>query len=184
MRALLSFLTMVAVTVAAMNMGGLLFGFIDPLSVALLMGVTLAGTFMTFTFHEFRSGIVNYFSSGNELGREDALLGANLFRHMSMMASGAGLIGALLGQLEFLHVLDDPPKMGPAIAVSFLSVLYAVLVGELMLGSMSTDYLSRGGLVGIAERPKNYSSVRALVGVAIGTIAIGQVMVVISNMPQ
>ena len=184
MRSLLSFLAMVAVTVAAMQMGGALHGFVDLSSIALLIGVTVAGTLTTFSFREFGSGIGKYFSSDNELGREEAHLGGRLFRRMSIMASGAGLMGALLGQLEFLHVLDDPTKLGPAMAVTLLSVFYAVMVGELMFGSMATDCLSRGGLVGIAESPKSYSNVRSFIGLTIGTISIGQVVVLISHLPQ
>jgi flagellar motor component MotA len=180
MRRALSLLVIIAVVLAAMGQGGHLSGFLDLGAVFMVFGVTAAGTLASYSFDDVRRAYGSCISSGTELSREESLHGANVFSRMSIMASGAGLVGALVGMLGLLSSLDDPTKMGPYIAVSLLSVFYAVLVGELMFGSMASDCLSRGGLTGVVSRAKSYSTHRSLIGLGMALSSLGLVVAAIS----
>jgi flagellar motor component MotA len=54
---------------------------------------------------------------------------ADFWRLTRLYAMGSGGFGTLIGLVLMLVALDDPAKIGPAIAISILTVLYAVFIG-------------------------------------------------------
>ncbi len=46
---------------------------------------------------------------------------------------GAAAVGFMIGLLHMLHSLADPSMIGPAVAVSLLTTLYAVILSELVV---------------------------------------------------
>ena len=181
MRRIISFSVIIAVLWAAMGMGGTVWGFFSLGALLLVFGATVFGTLVSYSVSEVNLAIKAYRTTGVELSREESLHGANVFSRMSIMASGAGLTGALLGLLGLVCNLDDPTKLGPALAGSILSVLYALLLGELILGSMASDCLSRGGLTGAVQRPRSFNTHRALIG--LGSVLLSLCLVFVAMTP-
>jgi flagellar motor component MotA len=181
-RRILSFSVIIAVLLAAILRGGTLGDFFSLGALLLVFGVTFVGTLVSYSVGEVELAVKAYRTPhSTELSREESLHGANVFSRMSIMASGAGLTGALLGILGLVCNLDDPTKLGPAIAGSTLSIFYALLFGELMIGSMSSDCLSRGGLTGAVQRPRSFNTHRALIG--LGAVLLSLCLTLVAMTP-
>ena len=60
----------------------------------------------------------------------------------------AGAAGYVIGMAQMLRNMDDPSRIGPAMAVALLSTLYTVVLGELVVGLMANRlHLRAGGSV-------------------------------------
>ena len=62
---------------------------------------------------------------------------------MRVLAAGSGLIGTLIGLVNMLANLDDPRSIGPAMAVSLLTLLYGVLISEVCVGPLISRLRNR-----------------------------------------
>ncbi len=47
-----------------------------------------------------------------------------------------GILGCLIGFVQMLQNMDDPKKIGPALAVALLTVLYGTIFGGLVFGPL------------------------------------------------
>lgn len=59
-------------------------------------------------------------------------LGESIFTTMGGFAPTLGIIGTVAGLVHMLSQLDDPSKMGPAIAAAFMATFYGVSVANLV----------------------------------------------------
>lgn len=60
----------------------------------------------------------------------------------------AGAAGYVIGMAQMLRNMEDPSRIGPAMAVALLTTLYAVVLGELVVGLMANRlHLRAGGSV-------------------------------------
>jgi chemotaxis protein MotA len=59
-------------------------------------------------------------------------IGENIFATMGGFAPTLGIIGTVMGLIHMLSSLDEPGKMGPAIAAAFLATLYGVATANLI----------------------------------------------------
>lgn len=57
--------------------------------------------------------------------------GQKLFRFMGTTAPSMGMIGTLIGLVQMLGSMDDPKKIGPAMAVALLTTLYGAIVANM-----------------------------------------------------
>lgn len=55
-----------------------------------------------------------------------------IFKAMGDAAPAFGLIGTLVGLVQLLSNMDDPSKIGPAMAVALLTTLYGALIANLL----------------------------------------------------
>jgi len=55
-----------------------------------------------------------------------------IFKALGDAAPAFGLIGTLVGLVQLLSAMDDPSKIGPAMAVALLTTLYGALVSNLV----------------------------------------------------
>jgi Na+/glutamate symporter len=53
------------------------------------------------------------------------------------------MIGTLIGVVKMLQNMDDPSAIGPAMAVALLTLLYGILLGEIVFKSMATDLIRK-----------------------------------------
>ncbi|MEN6521603.1 MAG: flagellar motor protein [Armatimonadota bacterium] len=60
-------------------------------------------------------------------------VGENIFTTMGGFAPTLGIIGTVMGLIHMLTSLDQPRKMGPAIASAFIATLYGVGFANLVL---------------------------------------------------
>lgn len=61
----------------------------------------------------------------------------NLFESLAKLCPGMGMLGTIVGLVGMLGHLDDPKKIGPALAVSLLSTLYGLILGTAVYGPIA-----------------------------------------------
>lgn len=66
----------------------------------------------------------------NFLMRLDA--GAKVYRAIGDAAPAWGMIGTILGMILMFAQMDDPSKLGPAMAIALLTTLYGALIANLV----------------------------------------------------
>jgi flagellar motor component MotA len=125
----------------AILMGGNFAMFINLPSLLIVLG---GGLFVTLSFHSptavknaLVKGWVGATNSPDELKQYRNVLGT-----MRTSVVGSGILGTLIGLVQMLAHLDDPTKLGPAIALALLTLVYSVLLSELYLAPMSNGLLA------------------------------------------
>ena len=58
--------------------------------------------------------------------------GAEVFSTMGTFAPAMGMMGTLIGLVQMLMQMDDPSKIGPAMAVALLTTFYGVVIANLL----------------------------------------------------
>jgi Flagellar motor component len=58
--------------------------------------------------------------------------GARIYKAMGDSAPAFGMIGTLVGLVQMLQQMDDPSKIGPAMAVALLTTLYGALIANVI----------------------------------------------------
>lgn len=56
----------------------------------------------------------------------------NIFRAIGDVAPAMGMIGTLVGLVQMLSNMDDPKKIGPAMAVALLTTLYGAVIANVI----------------------------------------------------
>ncbi|MDX9786409.1 MAG: motility protein A [Desulfobacterales bacterium] len=64
--------------------------------------------------------------------RERHQVGAEVFSTMAMFAPAMGMIGTLIGLVQMLQSMDDPSKIGPAMAIALLTTFYGSILANLI----------------------------------------------------
>jgi len=59
-------------------------------------------------------------------------LGAEIFTTMGSFAPAMGMIGTLIGLVQMLQSMDDPGKIGPAMALALLTTFYGSLLANIV----------------------------------------------------
>ncbi len=59
-------------------------------------------------------------------------LGAEVFTTMGTFAPAMGMVGTLIGLVQMLMQMEDPSKIGPAMAVALLTTFYGVILANLI----------------------------------------------------
>ncbi len=93
----------------------------------------------------FAAKALRYLSDGYDEGLIDDMLskdirlmtqrhtvGQNVFKAMGDSAPAFGMIGTLIGLVQMLGSMDDPSKIGPAMAVALLTTLYGALLANFL----------------------------------------------------
>lgn len=63
--------------------------------------------------------------------------GVQIFRKSAEVAPAMGLIGTLIGLVQMLGNLDDPDKIGPAMAVALLTTMYGAILANMVFSPMA-----------------------------------------------
>ena len=114
----------------AISAGRDIAAFMNAPSLLLTVGVTfflLLGTYGT-TFLRFVPDAALTFFTVRDAPN---LLFADIAKTGSRYILGCGVLGTLIGFVQMLHTLDDPSQVGGGMALSLLTILYAVLSSEL-----------------------------------------------------
>ncbi len=69
--------------------------------------------------------------------RDRHTLGAEIFSTMGSFAPALGMIGTLIGLVQMLQTMDDPEKIGPAMAVALLTTFYGSVLANLVFMPIS-----------------------------------------------
>ncbi|MCA9555182.1 MAG: MotA/TolQ/ExbB proton channel family protein [Myxococcales bacterium] len=63
--------------------------------------------------------------------------GQKLFKFLAATAPSMGMIGTLIGLVQMLQTLDDPAKIGPAMAVALLTTFYGAILAFMIFGPLT-----------------------------------------------
>lgn len=58
--------------------------------------------------------------------------GARIYKALGDAGPAFGMIGTLVGLVQMLQAMDDPSKIGPAMAVALLTTLYGALISNII----------------------------------------------------
>jgi chemotaxis protein MotA len=70
-------------------------------------------------------------------------VGADVFEGIAESAPAFGMIGTLIGLVQMLASMEDPSKIGPAMAVAILTTLYGSLVANLFAAPIAQKLKDR-----------------------------------------
>ncbi|MBW1715891.1 MAG: MotA/TolQ/ExbB proton channel family protein [Deltaproteobacteria bacterium] len=59
-------------------------------------------------------------------------LGAEIFSSMGTYSPALGMIGTLIGLVQMLQTMDDPSRIGPAMAVALLTTFYGSIISNIV----------------------------------------------------
>jgi chemotaxis protein MotA len=63
--------------------------------------------------------------------------GANIFVSLAAYAPAMGMVGTLIGLVQMLQTMDDPAKIGPAMAVALLTTFYGAVIANVICSPMA-----------------------------------------------
>jgi len=66
-----------------------------------------------------------------------------IFRAIGDVAPAMGMIGTLIGLIQMLSAMDDPRKIGPAMAVALLTTLYGAVIANVIALPIADKLLHR-----------------------------------------
>ena len=79
---------------------------------------------------------LNFIKESMELARDQYLTrlseGQRVFKALGDAAPAFGMIGTLVGLVQMLANMDDPSKIGPAMAIALLTTLYGAVISNLV----------------------------------------------------
>ena len=122
----------VALTVVAIEMGAPIRIFFDPAAFI----ISVVGTFLLLmathgwavSWSAISTGLTGLLSNSEHQGVENHEHGAQVAQSGSALSLLAGTTGAIIGVGSMLNNIDDPTAIGPAMAVSLLSVFYTMFM--------------------------------------------------------
>jgi len=77
------------------------------------------------TLREMLNTEINYISQRHEKG-------ASIFVSIGTYAPAMGMVGTLIGLVQMLQNLNDPSKIGPAMAVALLTTFYGAVIANVL----------------------------------------------------
>jgi len=121
---------------AGAALGGRAAAFLD-LSSAMI--VVLAGFAFAFWIHGVSNvwGALRAGFGASDNDPEDANEKALILQTLRSSLCACGGAGFLIGLVNMLHNMSDPSAIGPAMAVACLTILYAVVLAELVIAPMA-----------------------------------------------
>ncbi len=69
--------------------------------------------------------------------------GAAIFLAIAMYAPAMGMVGTLIGLVQMLQTMDDPAKIGPAMAVALLTTFYGAVMANIIFNPMAGKLKTR-----------------------------------------
>jgi flagellar motor component MotA len=113
---------------------------------------------------------------GNPWRPDEHLLAARIANSASILAILMGTVGTLIGVVQMLQALDDPTKIGPAMAVALITSLYALGIYALLCHPLAQHHQAAAVAAGAsisaardADPPlRHVVVITALIGLSVG----------------
>ena len=133
-RTLLGLGAMAAIFVGILGMNDAVGMFFDTLSLLFVVGLVIAGTVASFPGHRLLEALLpGRATTPDALARRAVVL-----HRMADLSVSAGIAGTIVGLVLMLRKMDDPSQIGPAMAIALLTLLYGVVLGEMVLRGMAS----------------------------------------------
>lgn len=92
---------------------------------------------------------IGFIKESMELARDQYLTrlteGQRVFKSLGDAAPAFGMIGTLVGLVQMLANMDDPSKIGPAMAIALLTTLYGAILANLICLPISDKLTAKFG---------------------------------------
>jgi flagellar motor component MotA len=165
---------------AAIAMEGDIWSFVNAPSLLIVLGATFCLSLAHHTPDELLAAFKAAF--GREaMNAEQSMAQMAVLSTVRMIAIASGVVGFLIGVVLMLQNLDDPKQIGPAMAVSLLTLFYAMILSECVLGPLSNRVaIGIKGQGGEALKVASASTVLVLISVLGVISAFGLCMFCIS----
>ena len=137
---------------AGIMMAGPLRGFIDPVSIVIVIGGSIAFTLAYHTWSDLAQAFIAGFKSGI-LAPDQAEKHITVISTARLVTGASGVVGTMIGLVLMLQNLDDPKHIGPALAVAFLTLLYAVILSEFLMAPLMNRIRLRTPAAGGGKAP-------------------------------
>lgn len=127
----------------AMLTKGAVATFLDTAALMIMFGIVVGGLWISFdpklVFQSFARGICC------ERVADPARLTLHLavFNRAHQLAWSGGLFGTVFGAILMLKNMDDPDKIGPAMALCLLSLFYGIILAEFIIGPLKSGMIEQ-----------------------------------------
>ncbi len=127
------------------SQGDQLMFLLDLPALLLMLGLVLGGLWLSFGPRALVVALRHAWGGAAEetAGAESLLHSALVFARMHQFCWGAGILGMLVHLALTLQNMDDPSRIGPGMAPSMLTVIYAGTLAEFVAVPLHTIVLSR-----------------------------------------
>lgn len=78
-----------------------------------------------------------------DLNHERLEISSKIFKALGEAAPGMGMVGTLIGLVSLFSHMDDPKKIGPAMAIALLTTLYGAVVSNVIALPMGDKLSNR-----------------------------------------
>ena len=120
---------------AAIAMEGDIRSFVNAPSLLIVLGATFCLSMAHHSPGEIFGALKAAFGS-EAMNAEQSTGHMAVLSTVRMIAIASGVVGFLIGVVLMLQNLDDPAKIGPAMAVALLTPFYAMILSECVLGPL------------------------------------------------
>ena len=127
---ILGFIVMIVLVAAGIVHAGFFSQLANAGSALITVGACCAALLMSFG-RGCDTAVRAVFSKG--ASREMLALGVAVFERGQSYAVGSGVLGTLVGTVIMLGRLDDPARIGPGLAVAFLTLAYGLFLAYAIL---------------------------------------------------
>jgi len=144
---ILGFLGALGLVIMAIVMGTPLITFIDTTSVLIVLGGTCLLLVASHGLDDSMSCIFEGLKRILAPGSAPAWSAKECRRAARVATSGGiislvmGAMGSLIGLVQMLNQMEDPSKIGPAMAVALLTVFYALCLNLFLFVPLSRHYI-------------------------------------------
>ncbi len=130
--------------------------FIEPLGLILVIGL-VAGLLLSVTKSNDHIKLIKALISDNstDITTADIVSLSHVLQIGYRIALAAGLLGGFIGMISYLMHSDDPSSLGPAMALSFLSGLYGIILAEFCFGVLIKWLADKHPETGVPAVPKS-----------------------------
>ena len=109
--------------------------FMDLLSAVFVVGMVVCGAVISLPIESLADALI----PGRATTQEAKARKVAVFHRLADLAVSSGLCGTLVGLVLMLTNLDDPTAIGPAMAVALLTMLYGVVLGEVVFRGVASS---------------------------------------------
>ena len=109
----------------ALSASGTLIIYIDVPSILIVGGLTLGGILTGYGSYGFTLLFIPL-KNDTEINNDNYFQVVSFYQFLENLVIGAAFLAIFIAMIGLLSNMDDPKKIGPAIAIALLSVFYAI----------------------------------------------------------
>jgi len=137
----------------ALAVSGSLVIYIDIPSILIVGGLTLGGILTGYGSHGFTLLLIPL-KKESDINNDTYFQVVSFYQFLANLVIGAAFAAVFISVIGLLSNMDDPKKIGPAIAISLLSVFYAITFILIFVLPLKHNFIQKN-LVSLNKEQKN-----------------------------